>query len=441
MESKHVSDLNHSPPKKDLPIGRDSSGIALFMVIASISVLAILVTEFTYIAQVSQMIAFGGLDQAKAHYLAKSGLKISLLRLKAYQQVKTLVGSMGGAAGASVVPKSLIQKIWNFPFFYPIPTNIPGMTGFEKEAIEKFQKESSLEGKFSALIESESSKYNLNSILSNYAASPTPGGSPPLTGASSSPNQPLASASFNPDVARESLGTFLNQIWLRKLELDPDFASSYRDLRMEDLLTGIVSWADRTYDRRVSSNLERFPPKKEPFYSLTELHMVPLIDDELYKLFAPSLTVSTTDGVNINTMQEMTLRALVPNMTKEEAAEFFKFRDSEESDNQFKSADDFYGYLTKFVNAYRGNQQAVDQLKTDLASRNIFLITDETEFKITVQAQVNTATRKIEAWVTLGTGSPNPTSSSTPPPPAQGGVITTPPPADSGLKITYMRIS
>ena len=46
-----------------LPDGRDKSGIALFMVIAAMSILSILVTEFTYISQINQKIAFDALDQ------------------------------------------------------------------------------------------------------------------------------------------------------------------------------------------------------------------------------------------------------------------------------------------------------------------------------------------------------------------------------------------
>src|SRR4051812_9020825 len=85
-------------------VGRDQSGIALFMVIAAITVLAILVTEFTYVAQVNQQMAFDGVNQIKAHYLAKTGLKLSLLRLKAYQHVKEALGQAGGGAN-QLLPK------------------------------------------------------------------------------------------------------------------------------------------------------------------------------------------------------------------------------------------------------------------------------------------------------------------------------------------------
>ncbi len=80
------------------------------MVIAAISVLSILVTEFTYVAQINQKLAFDGLDQLKAHYLAKSGLKLSLLRLRPTRTSKTYANGMvkaagGGAAASAWCPR------------------------------------------------------------------------------------------------------------------------------------------------------------------------------------------------------------------------------------------------------------------------------------------------------------------------------------------------
>jgi hypothetical protein len=424
------------------------------MVLASVSVLSILVTEFVYIAQVSQLIAFGGLDQTKAHYLAKSGLKIALLRLKAYQQV-----SKNPAVKALGAPAGLLQKIWSFPFFYPFPTNIPGMNSSDKAAIEKFQKESSMDGKFSINIESESSKYNLNLLVPGYAPSPTaavtqtgtpPGGTPPTTQPTPTPTAPGPAPSFDPLKARESLGTFLSTMVTQRSETDADFAQNYRDFRIDDFVDVVVSWVDRTNQRRTPTNLDKVPMKKAPFYSLSELHMLPMLDDELYQFFAPSLTVNRTPGINVNTMQEPLLRAIAPYMTKEEVTEFFKFRDSLEADNTFTAPEKFYEYLSKNVAAYK-SQQALTDLKNDFKKRSIELIIDETQFKITIRADAGTAARTIEAWVTLGTATPstqstnpqNPTGGATPPPatpPLSGPGTPQTPLADSGLKITFMKV-
>lgn len=423
----------------------DQSGIALFMVIGAISVLAVLVTEFTTIAQVGQQIAYGGLDQTKAHYLAKSGLKLSLLRLKAYKQVKEKAASFGVA-----VPKSMLEKIWSFPIFYPFPT-LPGMTGLEKESIEKFNKDTSMDGSFTMNIDAETSKYNLNMLLSAYApvavatSTPSPppaGGLPPPTGAL--PNA-TPTPTFNPEVARASLADYLEQILKNRTLSDPDFADEYRDFRIHDLVDHIAGWADRTYERHTSSSSDKFPMKKAPFYSVSELHMVPTMDDQLYELFAPNLTARVTSEINVNTLKEPTLVALIPSLTKDEIKEFFKFRDAVETDGQFKKVEDFYGYLNRSVAAYQNNAQAITELQDSFKKRNIILVTEETEFKITVRAQAGQSVRILEAWVSTAANPVTPPKNdpNQPPPgqPSQGGqtVVNTGPP-DTGLRITYMRI-
>jgi general secretion pathway protein K len=295
--------------------------VALLMVIAAISVLSILVTEFTYVAQINQKIAFDGLDQVQAHYLAKSGLKLSLLRLKAYSNVKNFIK---GAGVEKMVPKAMVDKIWSFPFFYPIPTDIPGISPADKDKIEKFQKASGLAGKFSSNIESESGRYNLNLLLASFlppepTSTPSPT-QPPAGAGGTNPNgppdpnaspTPTPSRSFGPQQARDSLAEYLQTLFNNKAEADPDFAADYRDTHLiDDLVDNIAGWADFSYERK--SQTGDIPMKRAPFYSLTELHMIPGMDDQLYELFAPNLTVSRTPGINVNTMTEATLRALLP---------------------------------------------------------------------------------------------------------------------------------
>jgi general secretion pathway protein K len=444
-------------PPKD-PQKGNQSGIALFMVVAAMSVLSILVTDFTYIAEINQQMAFDSLDQIKALYLAKSGLKISLLRLKAYQQVKSMLGGSGAnnpIAGA--VPKGLVEKIWNFPFFFPIPA-LPGMNNADKEALDQFQKDSNFDGKFVATIESESSKFNLNSLIPGFSAplpSPSPSSSSssgaPNSGANGNPNPtPSPSSSFSADEARQSLQDYLQQMIINKSQEDEGFAYEYRGFNMDELMINISAWCDRTF-KIAAPDYKDILPKGAPFYSVTELHMIPTMDDDLYDLFSPNLTAAATPGININTMQDETLRALIPQITAEESKEFFVFRDSVDEDNLFKKVQDFWDYVTAHVSAFRNDKTEVQTYEQTLDKKGIHLVTDETLFKITVQGSANQATRTIEVWVTLGsnatnptTGNPNASASPNPSPSPQAsqnaqGNQQSPPP-DAGLKITFMRI-
>lgn len=438
------------------------SGVALFMVIGAVSVLSILVTEFTYISQLNQKIAFDHLDQLKAQSLAKSGLKISLLRLKAFQLLKQQFGggSQGGGAGAAAgiaIPRALLDKVWNFPFFFPLPKNLPGMTLADKELVEKFDKSTSLDGKFSAVIESESARYNLNLILAPFAppaAAATgpsgppgqpgqPPGTPPPAAGATGPTSPA----FSAEEARKSLFEYLNQIVTHKFEADPDFATEYRDLRVDELTDSIAAWADFGYTRQFPERNDKVPMKRAPFYSLNELRMLPQIDDKLFDLFAPALTATATPGINVNTMQEPTLRAIVPGIRDEEVKEFFKFRDDPQNDNSFKASDDFFKWIQGGVGTFRNDPAEVDRYKQSLDRRGVRIVVDETQFKITVQAQVNQTTRTLEAWVTLGgkkkdPANPNGPPGSQPPPgvPASPGQPQAPTAPDPGLRITFMRI-
>jgi len=443
---------------------KDESGIALFMVVAAMTVLSVLVTEFTYVAQVNQRIAYDGLDQVKALYLAKSAFKLSLLRLKAYKQIKDLFGGSPKKDGKSsglnlLVPRSVLDKIWNFPFIYPIPGIMVTDPG-QKEQINAFQTASGLDGNFSSVIQSESNKYNLNMILAPFAPKLEPESEEgedkeddkndeivvedetPKTSPSPSP-----SPTFSVEAARKSLQDYLNQILENKFQNDEDFAEEYRDLRLDELVDNIIAWADRSYEPRSPINEELIPLKRAPFYSLSELRMIDKLDDNLFNLFAPSLTVSATPGINVNTIETTVLGALVPGINKEESDEFFKHRDSEIEDNSFKKPEDFFNYLRDNIAIFNRDDKEIGRYKDDLRKKNIRIITDESNFRIIVEARVNQAVKRIEAAVTLLGDEEKPekngSKTSAPTVPPHLPVVdeeTFTPAAKTGLKITFMRV-
>ena len=72
-----------------------------------------------------------GQERAKAFSSAAEGLsKREELRQRAGQSR----GRRSG--GPKHGPQVLLDKIWSMPFFYPLPTNLPGMSAADKEKIQ-----------------------------------------------------------------------------------------------------------------------------------------------------------------------------------------------------------------------------------------------------------------------------------------------------------------
>ncbi|MBS1961240.1 MAG: general secretion pathway protein GspK [Bdellovibrionales bacterium] len=377
--------------------GTDESGIALFMVVSAMTILSVVVTEFTYVAQVNARSSVDASDTLKAHYLAKTGFKLSLLRLRAYKELKAF-----GKGNSSLpqIPRNILDQIWSFPFFYPIPSNVPGLTIAMKDDIDKFTNDSNLPGHFTATIESETSKVGINSMLSAMAPppAPKPSGSPtPSTSPSGKP------AGFDVEEARKGVKDLISNLLEEKFKKDQDFANEYRDLEVDELFDNLLGWMDFTYQPKNSSGKQTIPYKHGPLYSLTELHMIYPMDDGLYDLLAPNFTPFITPGINVNKIEEPMLRALLVGITDEEVTQFYKDRDSEEVDGTFKSADDFFKYVEGHVAAFKSST-TLDDLKARLVKQGIQILTDAEIFKITVVAEVNKASRILEAWLLLESG-------------------------------------
>jgi type II secretory pathway component PulK len=406
----------------------EERGVALMMVLAGMAILSVLVTEFTYVAQVNQKMAYDAADQVKAYYLAKSAMKVSLLRLKAYQNVKTFAASNAAASG--LVPQKVLEMIWSFPLAFPLPKDAPGLTPIQKDQIQKFNDETGLEGSFTARVESESGRFNLNSILPGMSlastSTPTPSPSPSASPVATTAPSPSPTPTFDQAAAHKSLNDYLSALFNNKLQDDEDFSRAYRDFKLDELLDSILGWADRTYDSRQYPRNHPIPIKGAPFYSLSELHQIPYMDETLFELFSPNLTVLSTSGLNVNQMSEPILRALIPQMSKEEVQEFFKFRDDPEKDNQFKKIEEFYDYLKAQVAFFRGSSAEIDDFRGELKKRGVELVVDHQAYRIIVRSNVRQATKNLEAWVQLTPKTNAPAAPNAKP--------------DSGIQILFMRI-
>jgi type II secretory pathway component PulK len=387
-------------------------GVALFIVLTSMATLAIFLGEITYTAQINQKLAYDRLDSVKATALAKSGFRLALLRIRAYTEIQKLIKSAGSAADA-VVPKEMLQKIWNEPIIIPFTGDISMLPNSVKDAVEKFRKESGMEGKLYITLQSQSNKFNLNSYIAPFAPPPSPTPSP-------SPGEPLKKGpEFSSEEARNLLADQISETMKKKFEEDEPFRETYRNLKVADLADDIMAWNDLTYDSMRAQSAP-LPYKRAPFYDISELHYLPNVDDGIYDVLAPAYSTGVDSSINVNKIQMVALKTLIPSMTEEERKKFFEFRDrtggttdaekkndqanngakkDEEEGGPFKSVDDFHQWIGKNVASFN-SATTQQEFKDNLVKRGITITVDESQFLVHIEATVNQTKRTLEAIVT-----------------------------------------
>ena len=348
--------------KKTVSILRSESGMALMMAIFTVTVLMVIATEVMYETNVELIVSSQAVNQLKAHYAAKAGVEISLLRIQIYRKAAALVGDS--------VPASTLDPIWQMPFSWP-PMVPPETSVIDKGEIKKAVMASKMQGTYAAFIDSEGGKIDINDL--------------------DSPSKVVA------DSARQQI----LEIFTGQMENNEEFAQRHRSDDFGQIIDNMTDWidADKTghgkaggdegslYPDRPNDSI----PPNAPFKTLEELHMVAGMTDELFNLIAPRLTVFGTKGINVNYAKKDVLMSLSNQITPERADKIIEDRGKKER-GPFKDEDDFVQYLNSIGVA--GNPfREKDVLKVPL------LFDPEFNFRIRSVGQAGRVQKEITAVV------------------------------------------
>src|SRR3989344_1124997 len=266
----------------------NNKGIAMLMAIVTVTILGILAAELVYETQVYHRIVYNSIDQLRAQYLAKSGLKIALLQLKVTQQIEERVKKNNATA---LVKSTDIDKIWSTPMVFPPPV-LPSFSKTVQDSINKFKDELGLPGKISIAISSESDKLNINQLVWPF------------------PNQKATEEDFATQM-QELFSATIETLLENKRKEDDFFAEKYRYTNGKGLVQNILGWIDPNtiYDANggakesyYASLTPPYSPKNAPMASMSELHLVSGFDDELAELVSKYFTPLVVSGVNVNTV-------------------------------------------------------------------------------------------------------------------------------------------
>ena len=367
------------------------------MVISAVALLSVLMAEFTYSTQINARLAYNYVDNLKAYYLVKAAYKLSLVRLKAYTHVKKVTSDPANKQMAQMIDSNVVEQIWSMPFAYPL--QIPKEAGLgEADSIKEFMKTSKLEGGYIAGISGESTKLNINNlILKNLPQDTSTGAAaqPPPTPDPQTGQQQQQQAAVNAMNFRGMLEPAITTLIEQKKNEDREFADVYRNIAGKDIVDAIASYLVPDYQG--GSNLPGYTQikaKGAPMYSLSELHLIPGIEDDLYNLLEPVLTVYSTPGINVNRIDKTVLINLIPEMTNEEVDDVLRKRDDPDVGKPFADEKEFWTAIEATSAA-----KTINDIKKRWKEAGLKPIVEELSFKIGIEAKVGQAVRRLEAQV------------------------------------------
>ena len=325
-------------------------GMALIIAIAAVALISYLVTETTYETAVEYQLASSQVNDLKAHYAARAGVEISLLRLQIYRKAIFQFGkSLGGNT-------AILDPIWQTPFVWPpvIPKEVQRI---DSETIKDSVKESFMKATYITTITEEGSKVDLGNL--------------------DSPSKILQ------ERTREQLLNILYE----KQESDPEWADDL-EVSPEQIVDNIQDWIDIDTTPTGGGSSEstlysdysegQWPPNRM-LRTLGELRLIAGINQKVYELLAPKLTLYGSKGINVNLADQEVLQSLSPDITPEIAEQIIEYRNDPGLHGFFKDEKDFLKFMSEQMGVTLNAEDSPPLPITTDAARN-FLITSTGAF-------------------------------------------------------------
>lgn len=276
-------------------------GAALLTVLVALLLMSLMTLELQYTSLVEKKLAYNDLSHLQAHYLAKSGIQLGLLRVVAF-------GRASKQFGNNKQLKPFLAQLWNLPF-PPFPAEAASLEKLslqERGAQEEALKDTRISaGQFSYLINSESSKINLNFLWA--------------------PNvEPYDFRSEPQNIYQFTAATLYNKIEeIFRASESP--ADEFGNVRADDIVRNLIDWISPRNVSLGAGNKDAWyeqqdPPYKTkggPFFTLDEVKRVKDISPALFHKLKPHITVFSQDGkVDLNeATQKRILRNFFPSLT------------------------------------------------------------------------------------------------------------------------------
>ena len=319
----------------------NEKGSALLLALFTMMFVLFLANEVTELTLMEYLASSTEVKRVQARATSQACLRLSLLRIKAYQRMNQR--QMGPLGPMLSFAKPFMDMIWSFPLTWPL-TLPKGMNSVSQSVIQNTMDQSFLKQPFSSSIESLGGKIDINDL-----------GSPSETVKLQTRQQIL-----------QIFQTLLNG----ESNDNKKLKEKYESFNFEQLLNNIQDWVDPGLEGLNGGNEatlysdldnENMPPNS-PFKTMEELHLVSGMTDELYEFLTPHLTLYGPKGVDINSAPRMVLLSLFPSLTLEEAQTvvdaLLERRQLGPMEGNFNNEKEFFEFLSTYMNPEDFQKQA-----------------------------------------------------------------------------------
>jgi len=358
-------------------------GAALLTVLVALLLISLMTLELQYTSLIERKLAYNDLNKIQTYYLAKSGIRIGLLRLGAYgQATKKYYGDK--------IIRPLLDLIWNIPFpaYPPERASLEKLSIQEKsEQIEALKDTRITEGQFSYSISSETSKLNLN-LMSSVNAS----------------NLRSLPTQKGPGAVGGFIAYTLYQKIAQLFKESDSPVDEFGNVKPEEIVENIIEWISppgQSSSRDNSSWYERqVPPYKTKhgrFFTLDEVKLVKDMSPSLFLKLRPYITVFSEEGKNnLNeATQRGTLKLYFPQLTDYSLKlindQYARILASGQTG--WGSVDNFFKFLSDVDRVSAGLY--------DLSLRSEFFTVESSHYLIKSKGTINKSGSTIESNLTV----------------------------------------
>lgn len=310
---------------------RSERGAALLTVLVALLLISLMTLELQYTSLIERKLAYNDLNHIQAHYLAKSGVHLGLLRVNLYGR------ALNDPKYNTDALTPYLDSIWNLPIppFPPEEAALAKVSLQEKSEQEELLKETRVTtGQTTHSILSESGKINLNLLDHD------------LSNLSSAPNF------RDPKNLTEHTGFRLINLMNELLQASPSPNEEYGNLKPDEIVLNIIDWiapSDISFGvgNRDSWYEQQVPPykaKRARFFTLDELKLVKDVTPYLFSKMKSKLTVNSSDGkIDINA-GDIDYRLLYPDFTDRDITELKARKD--QLGGRWTSVGEFKNFVT-----------------------------------------------------------------------------------------------